>query len=87
MLATIEDTHVLDQLDTPIRCSQPTHDLAAWGCQPADVATRLMVAPCCGPRAYVCEGRARYYITVATIIQCVKCGRDWPNTRWAFPPL
>lgn len=87
MPATIEDTDVLTAHDMAIRCSQPSHDLAAWGCQPDDVATRLMVAPCCGPRAYVCEGRARYYITQACIIRCVKCGRDWPNTRWKCPTI
>jgi hypothetical protein len=81
------DTTVLDALDFTINCGAPYHADAGKGCTPEQPATRLMVAPCCGPRLYVCEGRATYLRTTATTIHCSKCGQDHPNTRYRFPPI
>jgi hypothetical protein len=81
------DTTVLNALDFTITCGAPYHQDGGKGCIPGDPASRLIVAPCCGPRLYVCEGRATYLRTVATTIHCSKCGRDHPNTAYRFPPI
>lgn len=81
------DTVVLDSLDFTITCGAPFHDDAGKGCSPGTPAARIMIAPCCGPRLYICEGRAHYLRTIATIIHCSKCGRDHPNTAWRFVPI
>lgn len=82
------DTTVLAGLDIRIRCGNPGHDAGTTeGCVPGEFATRLMVAPCCRARAYVCEGRAVYLRTVAAIIHCHRCGLDHPNTAYRFPPI
>lgn len=82
-----EDTRILDALDFSIHCGAPFHELGGKGCTPGTHATRLLVAPCCGPRLYLCETRARYLANVAAIIHCSRCGRDHPSTLWRFPPI
>lgn len=85
--ATVTDTTVLNSLDFTINCGAPYHDEAGKGCTPGEPATRLMVAPCCGARLYICQGRAQYLRTIAVIIHCSKCGQDHPNTKYRFPPI
>lgn len=85
--ATVTDTTVLDALDFTIGCGAPFHETAGKGCVPGEPATRLLVAPCCGARLYICEGRAQYLRTVATTIHCSKCGLDHPNTAYRLVPI
>jgi len=88
MLSTLEtDATTLDALDFKIRCGQPSHEQAKYGCVPGEPATRLAVAPCCGARIYVCEGRAIWMRTVATMIRCTLCGDVHPNTAYRFPRI
>jgi len=81
------DTTVLDSLDFTINCGAPFHDEAGKGCTPGEPATHLMIAPCCGARLYVCQGRAHYLHSTAVIIHCSRCGIDHPNTAYRFTPI
>jgi hypothetical protein len=91
MATAIPDTNVLLDLDfdhTPA-CEGQHHADGTndWGHNPAQSASWVMVAPCCGPKMLICDARRAFILSQYKGMHCSTHNRVYTISEVVFTPI